>query len=406
MKLLILLAYLVHLTSTQFSYAYECTANVRDRNHNLIKQRVQLDHLVSDTAYKGKYFEVVHSKDETPVNFNHETLDLRACTVYYHLSKARNYFQTHFNDRYLSTLRELKIRIDMPYSFIDSSHYMHEDFKSDNNSITIPPSTNARVPEVDAWGYEIWFAPAKKAKKSNQVEMAASIVNSATSQNSLRLGVATSLGQTMAADLARGVTITSLEGQMYVESLLLSLFVVTATPFIIEKSAAIFKRTFYLDTALLPEVIYHEFAHVALSKFLRPSHKSPINEGMANFFAADIGNTSKILSKTNGLAKGLNPLNANKKIKFEPWMEDKKYAQFGFTFHLLWKIKRELGDSFSRELIYETHKKLNASSKVRQDLLAALESTVKELIVDANEEKIILLKLAVIWQELGLSVSF
>ena len=44
----------------------------------------------------------------------------------------------------------------------------------------------------------------------------------------------------------------------------------------------LFTRKWYkLDSALVPEIIYHEFAHLALSDNLELSHSTPVIEGMA-----------------------------------------------------------------------------------------------------------------------------
>lgn len=381
--------------------AITCKAYVRDSKHNLVIRNVELTDSTSDETFTGRYFKVVKAKDDEPVKLNDPDLSLRACTVYHHLSVARKYFLDHFQDRHVRNLRQLTVRIEMPYSFIDSSHFMEESIKTYNNSLTIPPSGRNRVSSVKEWDYEIWFAPGKKIKRKNAIEQASKLLRSSGAQESLRLGVLTTVGSTMATQVANGMTITSLEGQMYVQSLLVSMIAVTLTPYIVEKASSIFKSTIYLDTAFIPEVIYHEYAHVALAKHLRPSHHSAIIEGMANFFAADIGNTDTILEKTRGFSKGLDKLNASKKIMFDSWMEDRSYAQYGFTFGLLYDIQKNLGEEDGRKLIYLAHQKLNASSDIRYDLLNVLEEAAREQFGSEGSQKVIL-ALSRIWQERGL----
>ncbi len=378
-----------------------CEAMVRDSKHNLVREKVALEDLTSANAFSGRYFKIVSAKDDAPVKFNQGDLSFRACTTYYHLTKARKYFVENFNDRHVRALRELTIRIEMPYSFIDSSHFMSEDFKSYNNSLTIPPSGRNKLAEIKPWNYEIWFAPKKKMKRKSAMQQAAKLLQSQDAQLNLRVGVLSGVGSNIATQIAQGLTLTSLEGQMYVESLFVSLAAVTITPWLLEKASAIFKPSFYLDTALIPEVIYHEFGHIAFAKHLRPTHHSPIIEGYANYFAADIGNTDTILKKTRGLSKGLDKLNPNKTIMYDTWMEERQYAQYGFTFGLLWDIRKALGAEDSRKLLYKAHEKLNASSNVRTDLLTVLEETARNMF-PASEHQRIILTLSNVWQDRGL----
>lgn len=396
-----LLFFSLLFASSAFAQEVTCTAMVRDGKHRLTQEKVTLPYLTSEDSFTGRYFKIVEAKSNEPVKFNDKTLALRACTVYHHLSKARQYFLDEFQDRHVRNLRQLTIRIEMPYSFIDSSHFMGEKFKSYNNSLTIPPSGKNRVSEVEPWDYEIWFAPKKSIKKKNAVEQASRLLNSPAAQENLRLGVFTGVGSLIATQFAQGVTLTSLEGRMYVQSLVVSMLAVTVTPWALEKASALIKQSLYLDTALIPEVIYHEYAHVALARYLRPSHHSSIIEGMANFFAADIGKTHAILKMTKGLSKGLDTVDAKKKIMFDSWMEDQSYAQYGFTFGLLYDVQKALGSDEGRDVIYRAHQKLSASSSVRHDLPRAIEEATKEKFPVAEHKKL-LTKLSLVWQNRGL----
>lgn len=396
-----LLFFSLFFVTGAFANDITCTAVVRSESHKLIQEEVTLPNMTSTEDFTGRYFKIVEAKNDKPILLNDKNLGLRACTVYYHLSKAREYFMEKFQDRHVRNLRQLTIRVEMPYSFIDSSHFMDEKFKSYNNSLTIPPSGRNKVDSVAAWDYEIWFAPMKKVKKKNAIEQASKLLNSSAAQESLRVGVLSGVGSIMATQLAQGMTLTSMEGQMYVQSLVVSMLAVTITPWVIEKTSSLVKQTLYLDTAFIPEVIYHEYVHVALARYLKPSHHSSIIEGMANFFAADIGNTHAILKKTKGYSKGLDKIDAKKKIMFDSWMEDQSYAQYGFTFGLLYDVQKALGAEDGRDVIYRAHQKLTASSTVRVDLLRAIEQSALEKF-PASEHKRVLLTLSRVWQNRGL----
>lgn len=392
---------LLFLSTSVFAQEITCEALVRNRNHKLVKEKVALEDISEPGSFSGRFFKIVSAKDDKAITFNQGDLSFRACTTYYHLTKARNYFINHFQDRHVRNLRQLVIRVEMPYSFIDSSHFMSDDYKTYNNSLTIPPSGGNKLTEVNPWNYEIWFAPKKKIKRKNAIQQAAKILQGQQAQESLRIGVLANVGSNIATQVAQGLTLTSLEGKMYVESFLVSMVAVTVTPWIIEKLSGIIKNTIYLDTALIPEVIYHEFGHIAFAKHLKPTHHSPIIEGYANYFAADIGNTDTILKNTRSYSKGLDKLNGNKRIMYDTWMEERQYAQYGFTFGLLWDIRKALGPEAARQLLYKAHQKLNSSSNVRADLLTVIENTVRDTYPTDEQQKIIL-ALANVWQNRGL----
>lgn len=48
------------------------------------------------------------------------------------------------------------------------------------------------------------------------------------------------------------------------------------------------EKYYYLDTALIPEVIYHEYSHYVLQDYLVLSHSTGVVEGLADYFAGEI----------------------------------------------------------------------------------------------------------------------
>jgi len=187
---------------------------------------------------------------------------------------------------------------------------------------------------------------------------------------------------------------------------MLSLLVVTVTPFVINKVAGLFKKSFYIDTGLIPEVIYHEFSHVALADNLAPVHNVPLIEGMANFFAAEIGQTDAILRGTVGLSKGYDFLVAKRRLVFDSWMEDLKYAHYGFTFHLLWRVKQVIDEvlpDVGAKIIYSAAhlNLLDSSSDLQRDLTNAIESSVRKNIPIEGKQTEVLLALSRLWNDIG-----
>ena len=60
----------------------------------------------------------------------------------------------------------------------------------------------------------------------------------------------------------------------------------------------LFTRKWYkFDSALVPEIIYHEFAHLALSDNLELSHSTPVIEGMAIILRLKLVETRSLRKK-------------------------------------------------------------------------------------------------------------
>jgi hypothetical protein len=56
------------------------------------------------------------------------------------------------------------------------------------------------------------------------------------------------------------------------------------------------EKYYYLDTALVPEIIYHEYAHIALSDEIAPTHSTGVVEGMADFFTMIINPQKRLMA--------------------------------------------------------------------------------------------------------------
>jgi len=224
MNYLIYMLLLTTIYHQAMAASVQCQAMVRNERDKLHLALVTIEDLATTSSFEGRYFKIVSgSSNEAIGTQDHQlvngdapkgkevSLATRACTAYYHLSLARKYFVKNFESRRARNVSKLVVRIQMPLRFIDSNHFMHEDFKAYNDSLTIMPSNGNKLPHVEGWGTEIWFSPAKEIKLGNNVQKAASYISSSAVQEQLRLGVLTSVGATAAAQYARGVKLTSLE---------------------------------------------------------------------------------------------------------------------------------------------------------------------------------------------------
>ncbi len=371
MKLLI---FIYLLSSSLFALESECNALVRGHKKKLVIKKVQIKDLVSTTHFHGEYLKIIKKNSEGPVAFD-STDALRACTVYYHSTIAKDFFISNFALKRFERARTINLRIEMDLGFEESVHMMHENnglFY--NNAVTIPPSGQSRI--VDRpWFYEIWFAPKKPVKVDNSTYRAAEIITSGPFMSSLLLGVGQSQATTIGIDLVRG---TGFGAGFYAQSLAMSIGVTAVVPHVLKWATKPFKNTLYLDAAMIPEVIYHEYSHYALSEHLSIDKHAPVVEGVANFYAAMIGKTDSILHRTRGYSKGLVEIDAKKGKMYAYSMEDSKYAQLDFSFKFLYALKTQYGEEKASTLVYEAVKILSEreGKELKRDLIPSLKKAL------------------------------
>jgi hypothetical protein len=139
-----------------------------------------------------------------------------------------------------------------------------------------------------------------------------------------------------------------------------------------------FSRKIYrLDSALVPEIIYHEFSHAALSDHLELSHSTPVNEGLADYFAGKISNSKKLAKKI----KDYNLFDGKKVRKRQQYreaFERGEYANADFVFGLLWNVGQTVGVDRESQFVYDMTSKLTTNVSIKEDLINATLESCKE----------------------------
>jgi hypothetical protein len=371
MKLVI---FIYLLSNSLFAFESTCKALVRGKKNKLVVKTVQIKDLVSKTHFHGEYLKVLKRNSEEVIAFDSPDA-FRACTVYYHSTIAKDYFKTNFDLKRFERARTLKLRIEMDLGFEESVHMMHENnglFY--NNAVTIPPSGNSRITDKP-WHYEIWFAPKKPVKIDNSIYRSSQIVTSGPFMSQLLLGVGQSQATTIGIDLVRG---SGFGASFYAKTLAMSVGITAVVPNILKWVSKPFKQNLFLDSGLIPEVIYHEYSHYALSEHLKIDTHAPVVEGVANFFAATIGKTDSILKSTKGYSKGLVEISAKDSKNYAYSMEDKKYAQLDFSFKFLYAFKETYGKEVGTQLIFAAIKEMGLTTgrDLKDDLIPALKKSI------------------------------
>ncbi len=377
---------------TQVSHAAEIKrrAVVRDHNFKAVIDDVTLPDLTSDEGYEGKYFKIVKGKDKEAIRFDDsEELQLKAATTYYHLNKARKYFAEVAKSKYVQDLPQLTVRVELINVFNEVGHFANDNLDPQfNNALTVPAGKGYPPKNIEPWNMEIWFRPSKEINIKDIPGAGGQNVKSALTdfRNQTHM---TNFKQFMTLLLQGSVTgdpsnVLRLAGS----SLLMEVIYQTS-----DIAAEFFSRKIYrLDSALVPEIIYHEFSHVALSNYLELSHSTPVNEGMADYFAGKIANSKMLALKI----KEYNLFNGKKvqrKQQYNMAFERGDYANTDFVFGLLWNVGATVGEEVEIPFMNTLASKLNTNATIRDDLIEATLETCKTTCKSPLNDRLKLYKL-------------
>lgn len=338
-------------------FANECVSEFEvlerrgSNNYRFVKK--QLNDLKCNGTFEGKHFKVVYQKSNEAISFDSDPeLVKRAANVYFHLTKARNFWVHEMNSEFVKNLEQLTIRVQITNGFSRLAHYTNDNFvQNNNNAWTIPAGQTSRWAEQqDVWGQEIWFSPMKKVE-SRKLITSSGNNPVATQLEGLKVPVINYTENSLIMN-----TLDHLAYPEYQDTSILNMVVthlgVMAVMFgsveISKKLDKLFmNKYYYLDTAMIPEIIYHEFSHVALSDSLNPVHSIAVIEGMADYFATRIADTIKMYRSIKDFSTNAEK-NARSKAFYSPYFELENNASSDFTLSVLWLVKEELDNENER----------------------------------------------------------
>jgi len=383
MKKLILICLI--FSHQAFSQVSERTfeALVRNDNKKPVIDEVVLTDLISNDSFDGEYFKIVKGKSEEAIRFDADpALTFRAATTYYHLTIARNYFLQKIKSDFVKNLKKIVVRIEHTNQFSELGHFANDKLDPQfNNALTIPAGEGLSSRGVKPWGNEIWFRPSKKIhlrdlKTNNLANREFTVL-----MGSFRKQIHMQSLQRFIAGAVIALTQDGAPNPLSTENLVRTVgssIIMEAGYQFFDPISKLFSRKWYwLDTAVVPEIIYHEYSHVALSDHLVLSHSTAIIEGMADFFAGQIADSPKLamnIKKYNTY----NGKNAEKKQEYMIQFEMGEYANTDFVFGMLWEMKKILGEEKGEEFMYELRKKLTTDSNIRVQLIEGILQTCDE----------------------------
>ena len=386
------------LTLNAFASARTFKAIVRTESNAAKEAMVELEDLTSETSFDGKHFKIVKGKSDEAIAFDaSEELVFKAATTYYHLTIARNYFINKVKSDYVSKTEKMVIRIEHTNQFSELGHHANDNLDPQfNNALTVPAGLGLASRGVIPWGSEIWFRPKKKINikdlntnnlGSQQFKVLMRDFRNQIHMQSLQkfmLGAATVL-----------VSGSSRSNPFSLDSLMRtagsSLVMEFGYQFIDPITKATSRKWYWLDTAMIPEIIYHEYSHAALSDHLVLSHSTAIIEGMADFFAGQITGSPQ-LAKHIKKYNTFNGKNAKKKQDYAIQFEMSDYANTDFVFGMLWEIKNMLGEEKGEAFMFELRKRLTTNSTIRGQLIDGILQTCDSVCDQPFIDKIRIIK--------------
>ncbi len=336
--------------------------------------------LESSNSFDGKYFKIVYAKGKDAISFNEKDEDtvLRAASTYYHLNEARKYWVEKLGSEAAKNLPKTTVRLNVMNQFDDLGHFANDNRSPQyNNALSVPAGeTPEWVPDEhkDKWGNEIWFRPVKKILSTD-------------------LGPLPPNPVTLSLMAIKRPVINYIKNQMQqrlLEELFFRSFISTSIQQDVLKWAgtyAVFtiamhesyradylfmNKYYFLDTAMVPEIAFHEYSHVVLSDSLAMTHSTPVVEGMADYFATVIADKRKVYAPVPGYSNSVAKDRQEKK-KYAHWEESNRNAEGDFTLSVLWDVREALGAEYGDKVVYEARKYLKTeTSDISHGLLSAI----------------------------------
>lgn len=366
MKYLILVSLLAGLNVN----AETMKAIVRDHSMNLSAADVQVSELGLDSDGEHfKHFHIVKSTNDEALLLSDmsEKDKLRTLTLGFHLTKARTYFTKILKAEHLNNLDKITVRYDMARSFNTGRHFSSKDVEY-NNAVTHKGANQYSLPGVKKWGSEIWFRPAKE----EETKAPKGTMPSPDVQDEL-LNLADSAIVDITKSQSMGLGMYAFNPNHYVSQLGLILVMKKIVPNVLDFIITSVPFKVSLDSAMIPEVVYHEFAHVALSDSVPLTGSFAVSEGIANYFAAVISGNTAIADKLGEYGSNISSIDLSERLRYSTKYEvNSNLAHHPFTYNYLWKMRGRVSKEVSisgddsafvfDRIVFESRKYIDFSS--------------------------------------------
>ncbi len=355
------------------AFDVESRAIVR-KGKRLHEERVVLANLREADRLEGEHFRIVAGTSEDPV----PVTSLKGATLYFHLERARDFFAGLGDllnaDQRAALGERITVRMDIDVEYSDANHFVTGPKKVYNTCKTIPKSAPVveRMGRVAPWGLEIWFHPAKTIRRKTMAAMG----------NHLKSGEfgLSVFEQLLTGDLTRFAqagTAGSFDPTMAAASLAFSLGLSQLVPRGVGLAIGSVKTRFRLDTAMIPEIIYHEYSHAVIKKSdLELKRSTQIIEGFPNFFAYKISGLSNLADHDGAFGIGTRGKSAKYRGLYSFDQDLFSVAIYGsFTYSLLVQLEHALGDE-GFMILWNAMGSLTYDSDLKNDFVREVLSSI------------------------------
>ncbi len=370
----------------------------RDKKDGYTMQKRELKKLFCNDRFEGEHFKIVFSTEDEAIPFNHENeaIKKKAANVYHHLTVAREFWIKEIKSDFVASIPQTIVRIDITNAYSSARHFKNaEQEKNYNNAWTTPEGqTPKNASEQKKWGKEIWFSPSKKVESRKEVKSEGNnpvhdslvlIKDPIVEMNKTAL-IYTGLAMVAAPDIIDGAVLNLALKRVAAIAVIYGLIELSY-----HMDKVFINKYYYVDTAMIPDVIYHEYAHIAMSDTMKTVHSVPVIEGMADYFATRISDRKKMYEEIKGYSNNKAKNRADKSL-YSPYLEGSWNATSDFTLSLLWLGKTEFDKLNQKrqskgqsavvnydQLIFQTHYHLDENSDIANDLNLALINACKEI---------------------------
>jgi len=369
------------------------TVVVRKKSGKAELSEVEIPELAGKPAFENENIKIVLGRSNVaiPINVGIDSSDeklkelrIKAANVFYHTLIARKYFTDVLHSEEVKNLPQVTLRLEMDDNFSELGHYLNKNTdRVYNNSGGIPSGKPFKVRPCkpgdyetwdhpydycgeSAWGLETWYRPMKSI---NTAEMMAAMPVDPMKPT---IDLARQVLYPFEGEYAvRDFVVWLNSSKPVIGELISPLWGVGKTILYAELGFEAVKglnrlfvpHHFWIDSAMVPEIVYHEFTHLALSSRVSIRSSSPLNEGVADFFGARIANNPSIGAHIGKYLKG-RPHNGKKKhtqyqLSYEQYNSSSSADLSDFTLSFLWHMGDVLTPEKATELVYEARYLLN-----------------------------------------------
>jgi hypothetical protein len=357
----------------------QAVANVRDIENEIISETVLLEDLNSQTHFDGEYFKIVYKDTEEIIAIDPLGIDktsLRAATAYYHLNLARKYY----SELGFEQDEKITIRIGIDKDFSKKNHFLltpHE--KLYNNAHTINSGAGNAATNTPAWGKEIWYRDPKAIKLSEQQlegfkRHIENMLPTPSSRIDSEVIIYILINSAISADPEDYIKVS---GKGIAQNYLANALIRFIVP---ELTILISENEFLLDTALIPEVHYHEYSHFMMTDYIPTVENTPLLEGLCDYFATKISRQTTIADSLGEYGQLISKRDSKNKLiynyQFDLIREETLGPASAYVLSTLSQIENYLlryeSPADVERMIFKLRKVLTINSKIKKDLPTAI----------------------------------